>query len=350
MGQLLLLHVIIIICMIRLLIQHFDSKLCNAEGFCMKLKITAITTAVLSLSSIITVQAAVELTPEQAQELKPYQRIAVTGRFNAIYEASDAVSRRADKEGAYSYYIQSLDDVGDSGNLRVVADLYRKDAAKVTQPPYRIFAGIKELPKTEAVRLLPFDTVTVSGLYSSEAALNEALAKKAKKKGAAYFYVVRNVALNDGGNTLATAYIYAADAPQRIVQNDNAVVPADTETGQALLAKGGEEAKKVIIPGVASSSEPKESVGRFFETSMSGSGKTNVTLPSGYQIEEVNKAAAAQMVPFDSITFSGFYTSTPEIRYQIAKRAEKKGAKYFHITREWQANGGSVTISADLYK
>lgn len=70
MGQLLLLHVIIIICMIRLLIQHFDSKLCNAEGFCMKLKITAITTAVLSLSSIISVQAAVELTPEQAQEIK----------------------------------------------------------------------------------------------------------------------------------------------------------------------------------------------------------------------------------------------------------------------------------------
>lgn len=187
-------------------------------------------------------------------------------------------------------------------------------------------------------------------MYSSEAALNEALAKKAKQKGAAYFYVVRNVALNDGGNTLATAYIYAADAPKRIVQNDNAVVPADTETGKALLAKGGEEAKKVKIPGVASSSAPKENVGRFFETSMSGPGKTDVTLPSGYHIEEVNKAAAAQMVPFDSITFSGFYTSTPEIRYQIAKRAEKKGAKYFHITREWQANGGSVTISADLYK
>lgn len=56
------------------------------------------------------------------------------------------------------------------------------------------------------------------------------------------------------------------------------------------------------------------------------------------------------MVPFDSITFSGYYTNTPEVRYQIAKRAEAKGAKYFHITREWQSNGGSVTISADLFK
>lgn len=198
--------------------------------------------------------------------------------------------------------------------------------------------------------MLPFDTVTISGLYSSEAALNEALAKKAKKKGAAYFHVVRNVALNDGGNILATAYVYAANAPKRIVENDQAVVPADTEKGKALLAKGGEEAKKVKIPGVTSSSAPTESVGCFFETSMSASGKTNVTLPCGYQIEEVNKAATAQMVPFDSITFSGFYISTPEIRYEIAKRAKKKGAKYFHITREWQANGSSVTISADLYK
>ena len=108
----------------------------------MKLKTTVIAAAVLSLTSITATQAAVELTPKQATELKPYERITVTGRFNAIYEASDAVSRRADKMGAYAFYIQSLDDVGDSGNMRVVADVYAKDAPEVGTPKRRVFGGL----------------------------------------------------------------------------------------------------------------------------------------------------------------------------------------------------------------
>lgn len=316
----------------------------------MKLKTTAIAAAVLSLTSITAVQAAVELTPKQAEELKPYERITVTGRFNAIYEASDAVSRKADKEGAYAFYIQSLDDVGDSGNMRVVADLYQKDAKSAEENKRRVFGGVEEMSKDDAAQFEPFDAVTVSGFYPSQPDLYEALAKKAKEKDAASFYIVRNIALNDGGNTLATAYIYKKDAPKRQVQLEDAVVPADSEAGRALLAEGGEAAKKVRIPGVASSEEPTVAVGRFFETSSSAPGKTSVTLPNGYVIEEVNKMAAAQMVPFDSVTFSGYYTNTPEVRYQIAKRAEAKGAKYYHITREWQSNGGSVTISADLFK
>ncbi|EAV2789339.1 DUF1471 domain-containing protein, partial [Salmonella enterica] len=27
-----------------------------------------------------------------------------------------------------------------------------------------------------------------------------------------------------------------------------------------------------------------------------------------------------------------------------------KGAKYYHITRQWQERGNNITISADLYK
>lgn len=316
----------------------------------MKLKTTVIAAAVLSLTSITATQAAVELTPKQAKELQPYERITVTGRFNAIYEASDAVSRRADKMGANAFYIQSLDDIGDSGNMRVVADVYAKDAPKIEESKRRVFDGIEEMSKADAKIYQPFDTVTVSGFYPSQPDLYEALAKKAKEKGAASFYLVRNVAMNDGGNTLATAYIYKKDAPVRQIQKEDAVVPADSEAGRAMLAEGGEAADKVLIPGVASSDEPTEAVGRFFETSSSQPGRTTVTLPNGYVIEEVNKTAAAMMVPFDSITFSGYYTNTPEVRYQIAKRAEAKGAKYYHITREWQSNGGSVTISADLFK
>ena len=39
-----------------------------------------------------------------------------------------------------------------------------------------------------------------------------------------------------------------------------------------------------------------------------------------------------------------------EVSYQVAKRAAKKGAKYYHITRQWQERGNNLTVSADLYK
>ncbi len=35
------------------------------------------------------------------------------------------------------------------------------------------------------------------------------------------------------------------------------------------------------------------------------------------------------MVPFDSIKFSGNYGNMTEVSYQVAKRAAKKGAKYY---------------------
>ncbi|PHM60211.1 DUF1471 family protein YdgH [Xenorhabdus ishibashii] len=317
----------------------------------MKLKTTIIATAMFSLTTITTAHAAKELTPEQAAELKPFERISVTGRFNAIYEAADAVSRQADKKGADSFYIQSLDDLNGRGNLRVVADLYHKDAEKADKTPnYRIYHGIKELPKTEATTLEPFDTVTVNGYFPTDPDLKEAIAKAAKKKNAASFFIVRDIAPNNGGNQIVTAYVYKEDAPKRKVQSNEAVIPADSEAGRQALAQGGEEAKKVEIPGVASSTSTSNVVGRFFETQSSKSGRYTVTLPDGTKIQELNKASAALMAPFDSVTFSGYYTTAPEVSYQVAKRAAEKGAKYYHITREWQSNGGNVTISADLFK
>ncbi|MCT8341784.1 MULTISPECIES: DUF1471 family protein YdgH [Photorhabdus] len=317
----------------------------------MKLKTTIIAAAVFSLTGITTVQAAQELSPEKAAKLKPFKRITVTGPFNAIYEAADAVSRRADKMGADGFYIQSLDDLNNSGNLRVTADLYHKDAEEIdNSPKYRIFRGIKELPKAEAITLEPFDTVTINGFYDNEPDLNEAIAKEAKKKGAAAFFIVRQVAINDGGNQTVTAYVYKDDAPKRQIQADEAVIPANSDSGRIALAAGGESAKKVEIPGLASSTSTSNSVGRFFETQYSKGERYTVTLPNGTKIQELNKISAAQMVPFDSITFSGYYNSMPDVSYEVAKRAAAKGAKYYHITREWQSSGGTSTISADLFK
>lgn len=57
----------------------------------MKLKTTIIASALLSLTAL-SAHAAQELTPEKAAALKPFDRITITGRFNAINEAVDAVS------------------------------------------------------------------------------------------------------------------------------------------------------------------------------------------------------------------------------------------------------------------
>ena len=123
-----------------------------------------------------------------------------------------------------------------------------------------------------------------------------------------------------------------------------------TKMFNAALAAGGEAAKKVEIPGVATTASPSSEVGRFFETQSSKGGRYTVTLPDGTKVEELNKATAAMMVPFDSIKFSGNYGNMTEVSYQVAKRAAKKGAKYYHITRQWQERGNNLTVSADLYK
>lgn len=208
-----------------------------------------------------------------------------------------------------------------------------------------------ELPKDQAVALMPYDTVTVQGFYRSQPEVNDAIAKAAKAKGAYAFFIVRQVDANQGGNQRITAYIYKKDAQKRVLQSPDAI-PADSEAGRAALAKGGEAAKNVEIPGVASSAAvgAGTGVGLFYETQSSKGGRYTVTLPDGTKVEEVNKITAAQMVPFDSIKFTGNYGNMTEISYQTAKRAAKKGAKYYHITRQWQERGGNITISADLYK
>lgn len=314
----------------------------------MKLKYTFLASALLSVTTL-TAQAATELTPEQAAAVKPYDRIVITGRFNAIGEAVEAVSRRADKMGAASFYILDTNDTGNSGNWRVVADVYHENAPKAQAPQNRVINGVMELPKDQAIALEPYDTVTVQGFYRSQPEVNDAITKAAKAKGAASFYIVRQVDANQGGNQLITAYIYKADAKKRVLQSPDAI-PADSDAGRAALAKGGEEAKRVEIPGVATTAAPSAEVGRFFETQASKGGRYTVTLPDGKEIQEVNKITAAQMVPFDSVKFTGHYSSMTEISYQVAKRAAKKGAKYYHITRQWEEKGGNLTISADLYK
>lgn len=316
----------------------------------MNLKNSLLASALLATTAL-SAHAATELTPEQAAALKPYDRVVITGRFTAIGDAVKAVSRKADKDGAASFYVVDTSDYGNSGNWRVTADLYKDNAQQADAPKNRMINGIMELPKDQAVELEPFDTVTVQGFYRSQPEVNDAITKAAKAKGAASFSIVRQVDANQGGNQRITAYVYKADAKKRVLQSPDAI-PADSQAGRAALAEGGAAAKNVEIPGVATTAAVGSGtgVGRFFETQSSKGGRYTVTLPDGTQIEEVNKITAAQMAPFDSIKFTGNYGNMTEVSYQVAKRAAKKGAKYYHITRQWQERGGNMTISADLYK
>ncbi|MCU5775607.1 DUF1471 family protein YdgH [Erwiniaceae bacterium BAC15a-03b] len=317
----------------------------------MKLKNTILATALLSLTTL-TAHAAQELSPEKAASLKPFERINVSGRFNAIGDASEAVSKRADAMGAASYYIQAINDTnGNGGNWRVTADLYKADApAADNSTQYRVFNGVKELPKPEAYQLEPFDTVSVSGFYRSQPDVNDAISKAAKEKGAASFFIVRQVDTNSGGNQYITAYVYKADAAKRKVQSPN-LIPANSEAGKAALAAGGAAAKNVEIPGVASSETPSNKVGRFFETQTTTGQRYTVKLPNGTEIQEVNNITAAQMQPFDSVTFTGHFSTPTEVSHEVARRAADKGAKFYHVTRQWQnQSGGNLTVTADLFK
>jgi hypothetical protein len=309
----------------------------------MKLKNTLLASALLSATAL-SANAATELTPEQAAALKPFDHTVIVGRYNSIGDAVAAASKAAEN-GAASFYVVDQSDYGNSGNQRVTIALYKDNAPKADAPKNRVINGIVELPKDQAIELEPYDTVTVQGFYRSQPEVNDAITKAAKETPT--FYIVRQVDANQGGNQRITAFIYKQDAKKRVLQSPDAI-PANSEAGRAAIAKGGEEAKKVEIPALTAA--PSAEVGRFFETQSTKGGRYSVTLPDGTKIEELNNATAAQMVPFDSIKFTGNYGNMTEISYQVAKRAAKKGAKYYHITRQWQERGNNITISADLYK
>ncbi|MFK8257189.1 DUF1471 family protein YdgH [Erwinia sp. AnSW2-5] len=316
----------------------------------MKLKNTILASALLSLTAL-SAHAAQELTPEKAAALKPFDRVTISGRFNAIYEASDAVSKRADALGAASYYIQGINDTnGNGGNWNVTADLYHADAPAAPKNKDRIINGVRELTKAEAFTIEPYDTVSASGFFRSQPDVNDAITRAAKDKGAESFFIVRQIDTNSGGNQIITAYIYKADAPKRKVQSPN-LIPADSEAGKAALAAGGAAAKTVELPGVASNETPSNKVGRFYETQSSTGKRYTVTTPDGKSVQEVNAITAAQMQPYDSVTFTGHYSTPTEVSEEVGRRAIAKGAKYYHVTRQWSnQSGGNLTISADLFK
>ncbi|OFC58361.1 DUF1471 family protein YdgH [Candidatus Erwinia dacicola] len=316
----------------------------------MKLKNTILASALLSMTALST-HAAKELTPEKAAALKPFDRITINDRFNSIGDANDAVSKRADSMGAASYYVQGINDTNSNGgNWSVTADVYHTDAPEAPKNKNSIINGVRELTKSEAYSLEPYDTVSASGFFRSQPDVNDAITKAAKEKGAASFFIVRQIDTNSGSNQIITAYVYKADAPKRKVQSPD-LIPADSAAGKAALAAGGTAARQVEIPGMASAETASSKVGRFFKTQSSASHRYTVTTSDGKSVQEVNVITAAQMQPYDSITFTGHFSTPTEISQEVGRRAIDKSAKYYHVTRQWSnQSGGNLTVSADLFK
>ncbi|ACS85653.1 DUF1471 family protein YdgH [Musicola paradisiaca] len=312
----------------------------------MKLKNRVFASTLLSIVAFST-QAAQELTPQKAESLKPFDRITFYGRYDAIYEAANDASRQADARGAAAFYIQSTSEVN-GGRWAVTIDLYKKDAPAATKDTtYREFSGVKELSKDEAVRLEPYDLVTVTGAFGTQLEIKEEIGQEARRKGAYSFFIARQADINSNGSTQsATAFLFKKDAPKRQVQSPDAI-PANSDAGKAAMAAGGTAAANVEIPGVATSSSLSSKLSSFFA---SNGPRYSVTLPDGKKIEELNNTTAAQMAPFDSITIRDSFSSPTDISEAVAKKAAEKGAKFYHITKRWQENGERYTISADLYK
>lgn len=344
--------------------------------------------AILLLGSFTSMSyAAQELSPEKADALTSFKEISTRGQYYSDADQVRAISKLADQEGAAYFYITSVVPMPKNDSLRTVyAKLYKADAQAIVEKPdnFRQFLGIYEYPKKTAVRLEPFDIVRLRGYFPTEHSLNEAVAKEAKTKDAYAFFIDR-LAEGNGGNKQITAYLFKKDAPERKIQPENAI-PYDSEAGQLALAQGGEAAMQVERPGYYSSSafneqfyidkfkngEVKEVNGDnkptkaavVATTTAANNGQTQtsilpqqkssrytVTLPDGSQIEELNDATAAKMVPFDTIKFKGYYVSEQQISYNAGKKALEKGAKYYHISRIAEdTKGPNKTIYVELYR
>lgn len=224
---------------------YVATSLRQAKEFFINLKTRVIASTLLSFAAF-SAHAAQELTPEQAAAVKPFDQISFSDRFDAIFDVLAEASKRADKAGADAFHIQAINEQNRGNSQTVYVNLYHKEAPKAdATPAQRTFDGIRELPQHDAYHLEPFDTVSVSGYFSTQPDINAAIAKAAKEKNAAAFFIVRQVDINStGANQKITAYVYKADAPKRVVQSTD-VIPADSDVGRAALAAGGEAAAKV---------------------------------------------------------------------------------------------------------
>lgn len=311
----------------------------------MKLTINYLTTLLLSITTLPVI-AAKEFNTVSANKLKPDAQVTVNGHTNATL-----IPATANKKGpTASFIIGNMDINSPRDDTHLVVDRAHPQAPPPSaQANLRVFNGVTELSKDKAYQLEPFATVSISGFFPNQPDVNQLISKAAAKKGAAAFFITRQIHANNGGNQYITAFIYKADAKPRKVQSAD-LIPSDSKAGKAALAAGGNQAQGVETPGVDYQNTPPSHVGRFYQTQSGTQQRLTVTTSQKNIIQELNDLVAAQMTPFDSITLTAHFATPVEMSEAIANRAEGKGAKYFHIIRQWQnQSGGNLTVTAELF-
>lgn len=292
--------------------------------------------------------AARALTPDEAQQRVPFKHLTLTGRFDSIHEAEAAAARRAEKLDADGYVVTSIQPTNQhSGNSDVYIDLYRLNALPTKQRavPRRI-RGVRLLNKAEANRLEPFATITLSGLYSSQPDMDYAVAKVAKTRGAAAFYITQQRYVNNhGGNQLISVQLFSRNAKARALTSSSARLMGATADNEGTILP-----VTPARPPFPATSMKATQINRVGESSSLSQRRYTVTLADGKKIEEINAATAAQKTPFKKITFSGHFSSPTDLSVSAAKRAAKQGAAYYHIAHQAQnRGGGNVTVVVYLY-
>lgn len=290
--------------------------------------------------------AAIELTSDQAQSFKPYEKITIKGNYSSIAAQVDAANKAADKKGAHAFYVEDSFQETNS-RLKVIVALYKQDAETVNPEDDRIsYKGIKNISRTEYEVLEPFDFIEIEGAFTNSVQINEKLAELAKAKGAASFYIIdERDSSNGGSRKRVKALIYKADAP-RHERRASDLIPAGSEAAAKAIAEG--RADLVEMPTEA---QPMSEKLKFWDGDSSRPEKRyTVTLNNGTKIQEVNRATAQKMQSFKSIQVKGNFRTGPEISEAVAKQAAKEGAKFYRITLEKEANGSNKIIYADLFK
>lgn len=315
-------------------------------------KLTSLLVAGVSVGFSTSLFAATELTKAQAEALVPFRQIQIKGRYLNSIDATNALARRADKEHAVSYYIVSTAIYKRNESLRLVtAKLYKANAAKTkpTTVQFRNIKGVLEYSKNYALQFEPFSIIRLNSYFSNPYSLTDKISKLAAEKSAYAFYIDQKNE-HQNNTTEVVAYLFKKDAPKRKLQPKNAI-PIDSESAKI--------ANKTDVERVDSES-PTEFDQHYYEAKFSGKSISNenyikprrftITLPNGQKIQELNDGTAQKMIAFSTIRFRGYYTTDFQISQQVAKRAARQGAKYYHITQILQdTRGPNKTITADLY-
>lgn len=303
-----------------------------------------VSSLVMSLQSF----AAVEYTPEQAAGLVPFKEITLKGRYASIAAQNMAAMKQADNEGAYGFYIKDAIEEK-NGRYNLIVALYQQDAQINTEDTRVSYNGIKEISRDDFEVLEPFDYIDIEGTFTTSVQLNDKIASLAKEKGAAAFYIVESREINQSGTRKAVkALVYKADA-KRNPKKAYDLIPAGSQAAEKAIAEGKPEL--VETPKEITAESSSASSVKFWEGDSSSPEKRyTVTLKDGTKIQEVNRATAAKMTPFDSIVLKGRFRTSVEISEKVAQKAADQGAKFYRITLEKDNNGSNKEIYVDLFK